>query len=229
MKSYVTGFLVAGSGAIIALVLWIVGYIVLPNADTHRHLAQNPKIQTSAVNDTSTSASPGASSTGGTGTPGTSTSTPSAASTWYSLDASSKTVNFAITAGDQSVESGMNFNGYSNGQMVITVPLNWKVDIAFKNVDSNMPHSIGVVPWKDHLNFQAPAAFNGSEQPNFNAGITASNGTIHVKFIASKSGRFGLICGIPGHAAAGMWDEFDVSSAAKSPTVKTPSGTVTVS
>lgn len=233
MKSYVTGFLVAGSGAIIALALWVVGYIVLPNSDTHRHLSENAKVQTSAPQTTVTttgSTTGSSSNSGGSGgAPSGSSSDGSSASQLYTLDKATKTVNLNITAGDQSVSSGMNFNGYANGQLVITVPQNWSVDIAFKNVDSAMPHSVGVVNWSDRLQFQAKPAFPGAEEANFNSGITSSSGTIHVKFKASKAGRYGMICGIPGHAAAGMWDELDVSGSSKSITVKTPSGTSTIS
>lgn len=215
MKSYTIGFMVVGVGLIFALALWVVGYVVLPNADTHRQLANNPPIQTSATNNSSSSTPSGTGSSGGS----------TATTQLYTLGSTPHTVNLTIQAGDASVASGMNFNGFNNGQLVITVPVGWKVNVAFQDLDANVPHSVGFVPWAQHLDSNATAAFPGSLGPSFNAGMTATDGIKKFSFTAATAGQYGMICGVPGHAASGMWDAFDVSNTVKAPTVKTPSGT----
>jgi uncharacterized cupredoxin-like copper-binding protein len=38
-----------------------------------------------------------------------------------------------------------------------------------------------------------------------------------MKFVADKAGAFLIICGVPGHAAAGMWIRFTVEAGAERP------------
>ncbi len=61
MRMSPLGVVVAGLGAVVGIVIWVVGYFMLPNADTHRDLSRNPAIQTS-VNQTSSASSSGSSS-----------------------------------------------------------------------------------------------------------------------------------------------------------------------
>lgn len=58
MKVSPLGVVVGALGAIVGIVIWVVGYFILPNSDTHRDMNHNPAIQTS-VNQTSTSTSSG--------------------------------------------------------------------------------------------------------------------------------------------------------------------------
>lgn len=221
MRISPVGLMIVTVCALAGIAIWIVGYFGLPNADTHRNLAQNPPIQ-SSVNQTSggTSSTTGGTQTGG----GQATSTP-----WYALDKAAKTVDFTLTAGSPvSGDQGFNFNGFSKGALKIVVPQGWKVNVTFKNADANIPHSLGMVPYAQRNASAFTPAFAGSVSPNFQSGITASGGDLKFSFTAQKVGQYVMVCGVPGHDVAGMWDEFDISSSAKSPTVTTPTGTVTV-
>ncbi|MBX5436795.1 MAG: hypothetical protein IRZ33_06230 [Alicyclobacillaceae bacterium] len=222
------GSLVVAVGACAGIAIWVIGYYTLPNADTHRNLKANPPVAASATE----SATPNTTTSGGTSGAGaggqSGTGGQAAATNWYSLGKTPKTLNLDITAAATSDASGFNFNGYNNGQLKITVPLGWKINVTFANKDPNIPHSVGFVPYAQRNQMQGTAAFPGSLGPKFVQGITASAQPQHFSFVANKPGKYAMICGVPGHDEGGMWDEFDVDKAAKAPTITTPSGTVTV-
>ncbi len=125
----------------------------------------------------------------------------------------------------------MNFNGYSQGALKITVPAGWTVNVTFNN-QQTVSHSVGFVPWSEREtpNGQFTAAFKRSTGPTdkFQSGVP-QNQPYKFYFVANKAEQFALVCGVPGHAAGGMWDEFDVDANAKAPTITTDQGTVTVS
>ncbi|MBX6353511.1 MAG: hypothetical protein IRZ10_09255 [Thermoflavifilum sp.] len=211
------GLLISAIGVVLGIVLWVVAYFELPNDVSHRNLAANPPVATSVGNTTGTSTGSAGNSTG----QGTSGNT-----AFYSLGPGQNTLTLNIEG--VTTDAGMTFNGYNNGQLKITVPVGWTVQVHFVNKDTNMPHSVGFVPWSQRTGSSFTAAFPGSLMNNFQSGIQATDPAVEFSFKATTAGQYAMVCGIPGHAANGMWDEFDVSSSAKSPTITTPSGTVTV-
>ncbi|GGJ09900.1 hypothetical protein GCM10010885_18800 [Alicyclobacillus cellulosilyticus] len=223
MRLSPVGTLVTLLGAVVGIVIWVVAYFGLPNDITHRDLAKNPKLATSV---TSTGSETTTGSAAGNATGGA----PAAAQpAWYHLGKSPHTLVIALTAAATPDKQGLNFNGYSDGQLKITVPLGWKVDVAFSNKDPNIPHSVAFVAYKDRAAMQLPQlAFPGAASPNPAVGITAAGGTQHFSFTADKAGRYALMCAVPGHAMNGMWDEFDVSASAKVPAITTGGTTVEV-
>src|SRR5438477_286110 len=66
--------------------------------------------------------------------------------TWLRTDAASKTVDFKLVAGLTDNNGGMNFNGFSRGGLVLTVPQGWTVALHFKSEDPNLPHSVEIIP-----------------------------------------------------------------------------------
>lgn len=226
MKISPLGALIVAIGAIAGIVIWIAGYIGLPNQDTHRNLAENPPVQSSVTNNAGQSTTP--SGGGGTTGAGSTTGGTTGATGLYTLGKTPKTVNLNLISAYTTDSSGLNFNGFANGALKITVPLNWKVNVTFSNKDANIPHSVGFVSYANRTSMQASPVFPGAVSAHFMDGITASSQPLQFSFVANKSGKFAFICGVPGHDAGGMWDEFDVSPTAKAPTVTTPSGTVTV-
>ncbi len=57
------------------------------------------------------------------------------------------------------------------------------------------------------------------ETPNAPAGVHAGV-TQYVGFGANQPGKYYLICAVPGHVAAGMWDYFTISTTAKLPSIQ---------
>ncbi|MBX6353100.1 MAG: hypothetical protein IRZ10_07160 [Thermoflavifilum sp.] len=220
MKLSPVGVLVVALGGLVAIIMWIVGYFGLPNAVTHRNLAENPPIE-SSINATGGTAGGAAPAAPGGGT--------QAQAAWYALGKDPKSLDLTITA--QAGNNPMNFNGYGKGDLKIQVPVGWKVNVKFVNQQGQVPHSVGFVQWADRQSptGQFTPAFNGSTGPEdkFKSGVTSEGESF--SFTADKAGQYAMVCGVPGHAAAGMWDEFDVDAKLTSPVIVTPDkGTVTV-
>jgi sulfocyanin len=133
-----------------------------------------------------------------------------AVSKFLAVNAKAKTVTLTILAGDGGNNGGMNFNGYSKGQMVITVPVGWTVDVAFKN-EGSLPHSVVFDAWNAPLtSTTVKPVFAGATSPNPITG-TPTGGSAKFHFKAAKVGKYRMICAFPGHAAIGMWDTFVVA------------------
>lgn len=200
-----------------AVACWVVGYFGLPNEVTHRNLAENPKLAVS-VTSGKTSATRNTSSAAGLPASSTAVSKPLA-----QLDKAAKTVDLNITTNQD-----MAFNGYSKGALKIAVPTGWTVKVTFSN-SSTIQHSVGFTDWAHRQGNSFPAAFSHSLMQGFQSGITSSHAPVSFQFTADKAGKYAMVCGIPGHAAMGMWDEFDVSDHLQAPTVTTAKGTQKVS
>lgn len=139
---------------------------------------------------------------------------------WMKVDSAAKTVTLDIHAGKTADNNHWNYNGYYNGDATITIPVGYKVTLNFTNDDPAMAHSLGV----DSAVGNFPPAFT-NPTPVFKGAITSNptdmqkatqpgrSETLH--FTADKAGNYSLNCYIPGHAVAGMWIHFNVSSEGK--------------
>jgi len=125
-------------------------------------------------------------------------------------DAASKTVTFHLIAGYNGENGGANMDGYASGDGTLTVPTGANVVVDFQNKDTGLAHSLQVVPLTDPLPDNNPApAFAGAAVDHPDVGVPAP-GSRTVKFVANKSGKYALMCGVQGHALIGMWMHFDV-------------------
>jgi sulfocyanin len=149
-----------------------------------------------------------------TGASGVSAAHQSKAPTW--ITTKGKTVNLTLIAAYNNVQSGFNFDGGANGKMTITVPRGDKVNVSFSN-KAPIPHSAEVVGFakKPASLTTFKPAFKGASSPNPTSG-SPSGKTYKFSFTAAKTGKYLLVCAVPGHVAAGMWDNFVVSGSAKS-------------
>ena len=147
------------------------------------------------------------------------TAAATADSSQLTVDTVTKTATFHLVAGQTKLNSGLNFNGFNDGKLVLTVPQNWNVVIQFTNKDPNLPHSAEVVDTTKPM----PA---GPVDPTFARAMTTklmtgleSGGTDTFQFVANKAGSFMIFCAVPGHGLAGMWIRLKVSSTDKRPTL----------
>ncbi|HEY8283254.1 MAG TPA: sulfocyanin-like copper-binding protein, partial [Chloroflexota bacterium] len=130
---------------------------------------------------------------------------------WIAWDTAKHTATLTLIAGYSNAVSGFNFNGYGNGQMVISVPVGYHVTVDFSN-QGLLPHSAEVTPSADkNLPSNFPLAFSGAASINPASGIVKGQ-TSNFSFVANKAGTYALVCGVPGHAAAGMWEVFQVTA-----------------
>jgi len=151
---------------------------------------------------------------------------PAAPPTWVTTTGT--TVHLTLISGWNNANAGFNYNGAAHGQMVVTVPLGDKVTVTFKN-NVGTPHNVDIIPYTQPLpgNGLAPAfAGASSPLPQFKPGAPPA-GPQTFSFDATKAGRYMMICGVPGHALAGMWDTFVVSSSAKTASVAFTTAAVT--
>jgi sulfocyanin len=132
-----------------------------------------------------------------------------------------KVVNLTVIADYSSAIAGFNFNGYGKGQLTITVPKGDTVKVTYSN-KAALPHSVQFTAYTKTLPMSGGVtdAFKGSSSPNPTNG-TMKGVTQKFSFVASKAGKYLMICAVPGHAQAGMWDFFVVSATAKTATAVT--------
>jgi plastocyanin len=117
----------------------------------------------------------------------------------------SPTPTLKLEAGSEDANRGLNFDGKYKGQMVVTVPLGWTVNIKFSNQGS-INHSAAVVTASG-----TTPVFAGASTPDPTVG-TAPGQAAPFTFTASKVGSYRIACLLPGHEGLGMWDSFVVAS-----------------
>lgn len=105
------------------------------------------------------------------------------------------------------VSSGFNFNGSSRGSAIIYIPAGWGVEIMYMN-NHTIPHSIALVRNNTAVPQSSDIGSDGvviaSQPPSYRTGIPP--GQIANLTVASVSeGIYWIACGVPGHAAGGMW------------------------
>jgi sulfocyanin len=136
--------------------------------------------------------------------------------TWVTTQG--KVVHLTLIAGYNNTNSGFNFDGAAHGQMTVTVPLGDRVVATFKNNAQGVQHNVVVIAYTRSLPASGSSpAFQGaaSPTPQFGQGSPQQGAPQTFSFVANKAGRYMLICGIAGHAIAGMWDNLVVSPTAK--------------
>lgn len=137
---------------------------------------------------------------------------------WVSYNTATKTVNLTLIAAYGA--DTFNFNGGSNGQLRIKVPVGSKVVVRFSNMSPMMLHGAEVVRWTGTLPTGAPPtpAFAGAASPNYQHG-TPHGVTQVFSFTASQAGKYLLICPVKNHVKFGHWAWFTVSNTATVPSV----------
>src|SRR5207253_10459545 len=73
------------------------------------------------------------------------TQTPQIDCNWLTVDTTAKTATFQLVSGLTGLNGALNFNGFKVGGLTLSVPLNWKVVIAFRNHDGMLPHSAEII------------------------------------------------------------------------------------
>jgi len=141
--------------------------------------------------------------------------------TWMHVDAAKKAVNFDIVMAPNGTNGGLNFNGYHHGELTITIPVGWSVDMNVTNAGFGaIPHSLEVIKDTEGIPNQGsePPAFDGAETVELLNGMGVGKSD-HATFTADTAGKYWIFCGVPNHGVGGMWDNLIVSSTATAPTV----------
>jgi len=101
---------------------------------------------------------------------------------WLQADTVTKTATFELVAGLTGLNGALNFNGFRDGGLTLTVPLGWSSVMHFRNHDGMLPHSAEVIPDATPLP-TAPVspAFDRAFTVRLTEGIPP-NGTDDVRF-----------------------------------------------
>ncbi len=145
---------------------------------------------------------------------------PGGGQTFLAMGSEPKSINLNVTASLGLAGGGLNFNGFNRGGMTVSVPQGWHVNVTFKNIALQSPHSAVIDPLGQTKETQpsTKGAFPGSATPRAAEGITS--GTQYFDFTAGKPGTYALLCAIAGHANGGHWNYFKVLPANAKPSIK---------
>jgi len=156
---------------------------------------------------------------------GTAAPAPTVDPSWLQVDTVTRTVTFQLVAGLTGLNGALNFNGFRDGGLTLTVPLGWTVVMHFRNHDGMLPHSAEIIA-DTHPLPPGPVApaFPRAFTLRLDQGLISEQ-TDDMRFIADRGGSYLIFCGVPGHGAAGMWVRFEVSASVRKPSLAaTPAG-----
>jgi len=105
------------------------------------------------------------------------------------------------------VSTGFNFNGSSRGSAIIYIPAGWGVEIRYMN-SHTIPHSIAIVRNNTLSPQSSDIGSDGvviaSQPPSYRTGIPSGQ-IANLTVTSLPEGIYWIACGVPGHAAGGMW------------------------
>ena len=135
---------------------------------------------------------------------------------WLKWNADTKTVTFQLIAGVPASASPFNFNGFTDGKLTLVIPAGATVVMPFVNEDG-VPHSAEVASGTGPIpNMGGTAAIPRAYTINLLEGLPQGGKDV-MRFTAAPNATFRIICGVPGHAPAGMYIDMKVDPAAKEP------------
>lgn len=138
---------------------------------------------------------------------------------YIAYDTALKTVTFQLAAGDE-IREQVSFNASQRGGRILTVPLGWRVTIAFVNRDPDLPHSATVVDVSGPIPEEMPEPiFPRAQTVRMTEGLLEGDAD-EVLFTADRVGRYMIACGVLGHAQRGQWLTLEVSTTAPRPTYR---------
>ena len=200
-----------------------------PQPDTVKQAGSTSGTGTVAVNGQGSRGSGGSTGSGSpTGTSmgrdsgviaGTPPLDPALEPNYIAYDTARKTVTFQLAAGDE-IREQVSFNGVQRGGRTFTVPLGWRVTIAFANRDPELPHSATIVDVSGSVPEELPAPiFPRANTVRTSEGLLEGDAD-EILFTADRVGRYLIACGVLGHAQRGQWITLDVSTTATTPTYR---------
>jgi len=149
---------------------------------------------------------------------------PAIAPAWLTVDSARRTAEFQLIAGLTGLNGALNWNGFRDGGLVLTVPQGWNVVMYFTNRDGDLPHSAEIIPDAKPLPIgPVPPAFERAYTIRLQQGLQAGEED-DIRFVADRAGEFLIFCAVPGHGAAGMWIRLTVSSTARRPALAAAGG-----
>ena len=123
---------------------------------------------------------------------------------FLSWSASSRVAHLTLLAELDSANNGFNFDGYGRGELLVTIPLGWRVVVDCEN-RGRARNSCAIV--KGALS--TVPAFPGAASPAPITGL-APGAKATFSFRPTRTGSFRIACLVPGHEQARQWAVLDV-------------------
>lgn len=137
---------------------------------------------------------------------GSGTGAPPDPSKYIHVDTASQTAIVTLVAGYPATDFQFNYDGYANGELVLTVPVGWTVTIQCEN-HGTVANSCAVVRGRDDTQPLDPAWSTPDPLRGIEPGESAS-----FTFKPMTPGSYRIASLVDGHEASGMWLDLEVVS-----------------
>lgn len=135
---------------------------------------------------------------------GTGSGTPPDPATYLKVDLHSRSAVLTLIAGYPASDFQFNYNGYTDGQLLVKVPVGWQVTVQCAN-RSTVNNSCAVVADARSTEPVDPEWATPDPRRGLGPGKSAS-----FIFIPSQTGELRIASLVPGSEASGMWLQLDV-------------------
>ena len=136
---------------------------------------------------------------------------------FLAVDRARQTVHLTLIAADGASNNGFNFDGYGRGELLVRVPLGWRMIVRCVN-GGTLRESCAVVSGPNAIRL----AFRGASTPDPLQGM-ARGGRATFSFRATRTGVYRLTSLVPGHEQARMYAVLVVARAGR-PTISARPG-----
>jgi sulfocyanin SoxE-like protein len=125
---------------------------------------------------------------------------------WLSTDPAHRVATLTLRAEGDGVSLG-DFNGYSRGQVLVQVPLDWRVIVRCVNGSTSAAQSCAIVT----NSLSATPAFHGASTPDPTVGLDPGS-SASFSFVAIRVGSYRIASLVDDEEIGnGMWDALEIA------------------
>ena len=135
--------------------------------------------------------------------------------TFIKVDPATQVAVVTLIAGHPATDNQFNYDGYSSGALVLTVPVGWQVTIQCLN-HGTVPNSCAIVADDKATEPVSPDWSIPNPQRGLDPGQSSG-----FAFTPTQTGSYRIASLVGGNEASGMWLDLEVNSGGV-PTLKAP-------
>lgn len=136
---------------------------------------------------------------------------------FLTVDAGARSAVLTLIGGYPATDFQFNFNGYRNGELVVTIPVGWTLDVQCEN-RGTVPKSCAIVSSGSATAPVQPGWSTPAPQQGLPPGGSAS-----FEVVPDAPGHYRIASLVPGQEPAGMWARLEIV-ASGSPSITGVSG-----